>query len=93
MVNGDMENPGQRLIGELLGREYRVRCHAGVPKPTYTVLSLEGSILAEGLSLEELPRRFPSLDPAKMVLAPSSVRDTSNSYQLMHADEKATTDR
>lgn len=85
--------PSGRLIGELIGREYRVRCFAGVPKPTYTVLSLEGSTLAEGLSLEELPKRFPNLDPAKMVLAPSSVRDTNDSYQLMHAEERPTTDR
>jgi hypothetical protein len=94
--SGEPDRAEPRLIGELIGREYRVRCYAGTPSPTYTVLSLEGSLLAEGLSLSELPQRFPNLDPANMTLAPlwsGGAKDVNSSYQLMHAEEARTPER
>ena len=84
--------PGE-LIGELQGREYRVRIYANVPEATYDVLSADGSVLATGLTLRELPERFPDLDPATMHMQ-SDVFVPSTSYNagqasgpLMYADE------
>jgi hypothetical protein len=93
--------PGE-LIGELQGREYRVRIYAGVPEAMYDVLSAEGSVLGKGLTLKELPERFPDLDPASLhmqgrVVGSPDLGDGDlqqpASGPLMYADEHETMPR
>jgi len=64
---GDTEvDPGKsvghsELIGELVGGSYRVQIYAGYPEPVYTVMTLEGEILAERIAREEAMLRFQTI--------------------------------
>jgi len=48
------------VLVELLGRDHRVRIHAGDPDPRCTVLTRTGEIVARGLTLVEVAERMPS---------------------------------
>lgn len=52
--------PGQ-VIGVLVGPVYRVRIHAALPESLYTIRSQDGTVIAEGLTRDEVALQFPSI--------------------------------
>jgi len=50
------------LLGELIGTTYRVRVYAGADGARYSVLTLSGELLFEGLEADEVYRVVPGLD-------------------------------
>ncbi len=49
------------LIGELAGVSYRVQIHAADPEPVYSVLKMDGTTMAAGLTSAEMALQFPGL--------------------------------
>ncbi|MBL1217426.1 MAG: hypothetical protein D8M59_08010 [Planctomycetes bacterium] len=58
------------VLGELVSHEYRIQIHAGYPEPTYTIMRLDGSLLAHTISREEALLRFPGLPAAVFAFGP-----------------------
>ncbi len=60
-------------LGTIVGPDYRVRIHAGVAEPLFTVLSADGtSVVRTGLTSLQLAQRFPTLNPARLNATPES---------------------
>lgn len=49
------------VLGELVSHDYRIQIHAGYPDPTYTIMTLDGSVLAHAITREAAVLRFPAL--------------------------------
>ena len=59
------------LLGEMVGRHYRVRLLTTAQGIRYDILTLRGVVLAEQLTGEELYRAYPELDLDSLQAAPS----------------------
>jgi len=65
--NGSNASGGSRLpaqlngIGELIGQSHRIRIIAAHPEPLYTIMDLNGAVLAKRITASEAALRFPSL--------------------------------
>ncbi len=75
--------PDHDLIGQLVGREYLVKIHAGTEGARYSVCTLYGETIAARLKADEVYQRFPELDIEAMRLDPA---DEQLGQQLMMVD-------
>ncbi len=55
-IGGDLA-----VIGELVCRSYRIRILAATPEPLYTILDLDGRVVASRLTASAVALRFPDL--------------------------------
>ena len=70
---------GDPVLGEMIGRRYRLRVSAGPNGPLYAVLTLDGRVIKDRLSAEEVGRHFPELDVESMRYGPD---DTTGPLML-----------
>jgi hypothetical protein len=59
-----------RTLGELIGRRYLVRIHAGPDGPLYTVCDRNGKVLQADLHADDVYRSFPDLDIPSLQAGP-----------------------
>lgn len=86
----ELNNEQGAYLGELRGRNERLRIRLTPDGPRYTVLDAQGFILDSGLDREALHRLYPDLDPASIDAGSEPAgrsHERSESRQLMLADE------
>lgn len=72
------DSQGRQLLGALDGSNYQLWIYAGTDGAVYTLADTNGYVLAEGMTPNDLTRRFPSVDlrglqagqGTKLMLAP-----------------------
>jgi len=65
-----LDQDGGPILGELIGRRYRVRITAGPDGPLYAVLTLDGRVIKGGLRAGDVARDFPEIDVERMQFGP-----------------------
>ncbi|MCA3006550.1 MAG: hypothetical protein ACK51N_05100 [bacterium] len=77
------DGEGRPLLGSLDGANYQLWIYAGAEGAVYTLADANGYVLAEGMTPNELTRRFPSVDlrgllagqGTRIMLAPETIRE------------------
>jgi len=73
-------------IGELVGQQYVVRLYAAPEGTLYTVCSLDGDVLAQDLTSDEVTRVFPDIDMNLHAGPDLDVHEGGPDFVIMSAD-------
>jgi len=66
-----VDGKGRKLLGSLVGSNWHVWIYSDPTGPMYTVANSRGQVLAEGLSADDVYRRFPDLPIDRLRLIPA----------------------